>query len=143
MREIDFASKSVHCKPENVHIDVAATRYVAKSKAGNSEKLKFYNDCFILLQNVVSKIIERSPLKYKITIAISCLVPDSIISTRVAFEKKIKYLAHIRFDIEWITSNTADMCINQFSTLCHKASTDWKDVFQAFDWNEHRQDDFY
>ena len=65
---------------------------------------------------MVSKLVERSPLNYKIVAAVSALEPSYIISSKVNAEKKFKNLVEILYERDLITSIVADKKL-QFCSL--------------------------
>ena len=47
------------------------------------------------------------------------------------------------FDGNWVSSVIADQAKAQFAKLCYKASDEWSELFNDFDWNKDRLDAFY
>ena len=92
---------------------------------------------------MVSKLIERSPLNYKIVAAVSALDPSYIISSEVNAEKKFKNLVKILYERDWITSIVADNAQLQFCSLSFAARVKLNERFENFSENDSRLDDFY
>ncbi|XP_051165127.1 uncharacterized protein LOC127283960 [Leptopilina boulardi] len=76
----------------------------------------FRRDCRRILQKFVSKINERSPLKFKLTEAISSL--DPVIFLKPEGKERFQKLLHILHDNNWIHSATADTALHQYKELC-------------------------
>ena len=95
------------------------------------------------MSRAVSKILEKSPLKYCLTKAVSCLVREIIANSSTTAELRMKDLEQIFFDSGLITALVDYKSKNQFSDLCAKASSDWSIKFQRFDRSSERLDDFY
>ena len=143
LNEIDINSPENVCDPKDVDIGTQAKSYLRKANITGKEKQNFQKECLEFLIATVSKIHERSPLKYKITRPISCIVPGSIINSRTVAENKMKVLVEILFETNWISAVVADKAKAQFSQLCFKASNEWHESFDNFDWNNDRLDVFY
>ena len=91
---------------------------------------------------MVSKLVERSPLNYKIVAAVSELGPSYIISSKVSARKKFKNLVKILYERDWITSIVADDAKLQFCSLSSAARVKLNESFQNFSEHDSRLDDF-
>ena len=91
---------------------------------------------------MVSKLVERSPLNYKIVAAVSALDPSYIISSKVSAEKKFKNLVKILYERDLITSIVADNAKLQFYSLSSAARVKLNERFENFSENDSRPDDF-
>nr|CAD7258229.1 unnamed protein product [Timema shepardi] len=93
-----------------------ATREAIRKTKGVSEKeiLLFRQDCKTCLQKLCAKLLERSPLKYKLTKAISFLDPAVAVlkSTR---SERLKSTLEIVLANNWITGVAADLVDRQFN----------------------------
>nr|CAD7262749.1 unnamed protein product [Timema shepardi] len=94
-----------------------ATREAIRKTKGVSEKeiLLFRQDCKTCLQKLCAKLLERSPLKYKLTKAISFLDPAVAVlkSTR---SERLKSTLEIVLANNWITGVAADLVDRQFNS---------------------------
>jgi hypothetical protein len=77
--------------------------------------LRFRQECFNFIKEIFGKILERSPLKFKLTRSISCFSPH-IIQLKLAISR-IKSLLNIFVDNRRMSSNSAEQCRKQFSEL--------------------------
>nr|CAD7258159.1 unnamed protein product [Timema shepardi] len=108
-----------------------ATREAIRKTKGVSEKeiLLFRQDCKTCLQKLCAKLLERSPLKYKLTKAISFLDPAVAVlkSTR---SERLKSTLEIVLANNWITGVAADLVDRQFNTrkLRHNSRSDDENV---------------
>ena len=141
--KIDVTKKDTRCNYKEVDVGVAATKSLTEVKLSDAERMGFRMECLEFLSSMVAKIIERSPLKYAVTRAISCLVPSTVCSVRVLAEKRMKNLAQIMYDKGNITAVTADKCKSQFSDLYQKASGNLHTKFSSFSSRCDRLDAFY
>jgi hypothetical protein len=91
----------------------------------------------------VTKILERSPLKYGIVRSISCLVSGIVSSNRQLAESRMKNLTDILFEKGHITVVAADRCYSQFTDLCSKASGNLLPKFKDICRTRDRLDTFY
>ena len=92
---------------------------------------------------MVSKLVERSPLNYKIVAAVSALDPSYIISNKVIAKKKFKNLVKILYERDLVTSIVADNAKLLFCSLSSAARVKLNERFENFSGNDSRLDDFY
>ena len=65
---------------KDVDIGGAAGKALVKSNMLTAlEKMEFRMNCIAFLTSIASKIIERSPMKFKMVRMVSCLLPTSIV----------------------------------------------------------------
>jgi len=104
--------------------------------------LRFRQECFNFIKEIFGKILERSPLKFKlITRSISCFSPH-IIQLKLAISR-IKSLLNIFVDNRRMSSNSAEQCRKQFSELCRLASSDLLESFEGWSEKTDRLDHFF
>lgn len=143
LMKIDLSSKDITCAHKEVDIGVAATKALSQVKLSDLERMTFNKECMTFLSTLVRKIVERSPLKYPVVRAISCLVPSTVSSCRSLAEHRMKDLAQIMYDKGIITAVTADRSKCQFIELCSQAATNLKKNFSEFSRSSDRLDTFY
>lgn len=141
--KIDISKGENKCNYKEVDIGVGATKALAEAKASDSERLSFRMDCLKFLSAVAGKIVERSPMKYRMVRAISCLVPSNIISSPTLADGRMKDLVQILYDKGNITAIEADRCKSQFTDLCAKSSASLSKQFTEFNRSNDRLDTFY
>nr|CAD7572037.1 unnamed protein product [Timema californicum] len=116
-----------------------ATREAIRKTKGVSEKeiLLFRQDCKTCLQKLCAKLLERSPLKYKLTKAISFLDPAVAVlkSTR---SERLKSTLEIVLANNWITGVAADLVDRQFNSVC--SQPDFLEKMNAFSKQHDRLD---
>jgi hypothetical protein len=100
-------------------------------------------NCIAFLKATASKIIERSPLKYKMVRMVSCLSPTAIIRSRSICQTTMGELTQYLYNKNHLSSLTADRCKVQFTTLCSKADGALKDIFSSYSVATERLDSFY
>lgn len=97
------------------------------------EILRFHQECFNFIKGIYGKIIERSPLKFKLTrIAFLVSLHASFnLKPSLAIGDGIKSLLNIFVDNRRMSSNSAEQCRKQFSELCRLASSNSVCPFKA------------
>jgi hypothetical protein len=139
--KIDVSVKDNRCNYKEVDIGVAATNALLQKGISDSERMAFRMQCLTFLAATTAKIVERSPLRYNIVRAISCLVPRTIVTNPTLAERRLKDLVQILFDKKHISAVTADKSKLQMTALCANAATETQ--FKDFDKNKDRLDSFY
>jgi hypothetical protein len=99
--------------------------------------------CLEFLSSTTAKLIERSPLRYKIVRAISCFVPSTISNNHVLAQSRMGDLVQILYNTNHITALTADNSKMQFSKLCDLASRELHQQFEEYSRGNERLDKFY
>jgi hypothetical protein len=140
--KIDVASKDIRCRYKDVDIGVAAVKALANCKASERDIMSFRMQCIEFLACATTKIMERSPLNFSLTRAISCLAPRSIQSSPDLCQQRMGTLLSVLFESGHITSSTADRAKLQFTTLCSLSGNSFKEKFKQFTY-EDRLDSFY
>jgi len=64
---------------KDVDIGGAAGKALVKSNTSAGDKMEFRMNSIAPLTSIASKIIERSPMKFKMVRMVSCLLPTSIV----------------------------------------------------------------
>ena len=80
----------------------------------------FRQNCRKSLQKFVLKLIDLSPLKYKLTEAVSSLDPS--IAVQNVGKQRFKTLLQILNDSNWIDCTCSDKAFRQFAKLCSSPS---------------------
>jgi len=143
LAKIDLTSAESLLCYKDVDIGVGAQKALVVSKASDREKMDFRMNCVAFLKATALKIIERSPIKYKIVRAISCLSPSTILRSQTISESRMKDLTQYLYDKNRISAVAADRCKLQFGVLCTRVKGDLKDIFASYDKCTERLDRFY
>jgi hypothetical protein len=141
--KIDVSSKDIRCNYKEVDIGVAANKALAQTSVSDKDRLSFRMQCLEFLSSTTAKILERSPVQYKIVRAISCFVPSTICNNRVLAQSRMGDLVQILYNTNHITALTADNSKMQFSNLCDLASRELQQQFQEYSRGNERLDKFY
>ena len=70
--------KNIGLPVSSVKLATATKPFLSWEGISASEKSNFWQDCIILLSRMISKLQERSPLKYQIVCCMSCIVPTNL-----------------------------------------------------------------
>ena len=114
-------------------------RYLLRLKL--SRRLQFHYDCLKFYIDIVSKLRERSPLRYKLTGAVSALNPVIIYYSPYLGKKKMNEL-DILHDSKWSNGTTAERANSQYQDFCGIAKVSHKKEFKNFNCYKDRLDDF-
>jgi len=143
LARIDLSSADTIVGNKDVDIGVAAHRALSASKTSDRDKLEFRMSCLAFLKATASKIVERSPLRYRMVRAVSCLSPTSIVMSRTLCETRMAQLAQNLFDSNHLPAASADQLKVQFGSLCSLAAGDLRDTFTSYNNATQRLDTFY
>jgi len=93
---------------------------MSKAKATDLQILSYQTSCQQFLIASIKKLLDRCPLKYKATKAISCLNPFTVLHNRSTSEARMNDLLVLLQQLNRITSDVADIAQAQFAAFCAK-----------------------
>ena len=128
---------------DKIGVDIGAVSEVSKAKCSDLQKMEFRMQCRKFIVALIGKIIERSPLKYKATRAMSCINPSLILYNRTTSEGRMKDLLQIVLELGHMSSAEADDALATFSELCRLAQTKYRKLFANFDRTDQNLSVFY
>jgi hypothetical protein len=105
--------------------------------------MSYRMECLEFLAKMSQKLIERSPIKYKLVRALSCLSPAMILNNHVLSQKRMETLLQCLHDSNNISAEVADKAKGQFLKLCSNVSDELHSVFSTFSKTDDRLDKFY
>lgn len=143
----EFISPSVDLKKDSnllnknhIKIGFGTESEIKKCKSVTDLQMKLFRDnCKKALIKFVSKMMDRSPLKYKLTKAISCF--DPTIACQKTGSERLTHLLKILVEHNWLTGDCADRAKVQFNSVC--SSLQGKRLFSDFNMNKDRLDNLW
>lgn len=105
----------------SINIGPNAALAVQKSGASELDKRKFYNSALDFLVAMTQKIMERCPLKYPLTRAISCLNPAIITASSYDANRRMDSLLKILLEKKRISSAVVDRVQLQYQLMTANA----------------------
>ena len=77
------------------------------------------------MQKVTSKLLERSPMKYKLVGSIYCLNPQKMINLSEACSKAFEIVLKKLIEARWRSSTAADELLEQYKCFTQFVKKDW------------------
>lgn len=139
--DIDFKNAKNQLTAKEINIGYGTDSALRKCKnVTGLEKLQFREQCRKCMIAFVSKIMERSPIKYPLVRSITCLDP------RIALQKKLSNirlsrLLKIFVEDQIISGLTADKIDQEYKSLCEQSIVVEK--MKNFDQSTNRLDHFW
>ena len=143
--KIDIAKKeNLLIKP---NVGFAATAEInelqKKDKVTTTSLKTFRKNCVIFLSSMLSKLLERSPLKYAVVRNASCISPQ-VIATKPDLSKKyLKNFLERMVQSKRISAKDADQVQTEFTKFHQSTVLQHRTLFQNFDKLNDRLDKFY
>ena len=81
----------------------------------------FFKDCRVFLRALIKKLIERSPLKYKVVHAVSCLDPINFFENAVFSKRMLNELLDTLTSNNLIHIEVAESALTEFNTFLHNS----------------------
>ena len=107
-----------HVAPSDIDIAFAAKATVDKAlrekKVSQLQVLEFRKECEVMLQTTVSKIQERSPLKYNLARKLVSMDPRLMVSNPDNATKMFQQVIQILIENKWKTAEEADTVLAQY-----------------------------
>lgn len=119
------------------------TKKALKNASGIQEKhiLPFRSECKAMLQAIVLKLMNRSPLTYPMTKVATCLDPAVISGDSKLAKKRFESMLNKLIDSGRISGSIADTAVKQFRSVVE--STKHADRFVGYDRTKERLDVFW
>ena len=131
------------CNGREVKIGIATSSLLAKIKVSESRKSHFHDDCLKFYIIIVRYLRGRSPLRYKLTRAVSPLNRIIIYYIPYLGKKRMNEFFVILHDSKWINAITVDRANSQYQDFCGIAKVSCKKEFKNFNCCKDRLDDFF
>ena len=132
---LDVLDKKNHKAAGEIDIGFAAKATpgnLAKSKAVSDRGiLEFQMECAKFLSHVTGKILERSPMKYKLVRNLYCLNPQKIIEVPERCTKAFEVVLTKLIENKWRSSSTADNLLEQYKSFLQVVKKEYALEFQS------------
>ena len=131
---LDVLDKKNHKAPAEIEIGFAVKATLAnlvQNKAVSDRRIfEFHMDCTKFLSHVTSKILERSPLKYKLVRSLYCLNPQKMIGSPEECTKAFEVVLSKLIETKWRSSTAADDLLEQYKCFLHIVKKEYKFEFK-------------
>lgn len=144
--KLDVSQLAVHVAPKDTDIGFAAKGFVDKAvkdkKISDLQVFEFKKECIAMLETTVSKIQERSPLKYSLARKLVCLDPRTMVSSPEEAAKMFQGVLQRLIDAHWKSSAQGDAVLAQYKKFISEARKHHPDKFLSFKPDKTRLDNF-
>ncbi|GBN34896.1 hypothetical protein AVEN_96292-1 [Araneus ventricosus] len=106
--KLDLNSNDNLLEAKNIDIGFGAKKYLKELKIADKTKLFFFLDCQKILQNLAQKIIDKSPLKYKIIRGLSSLHPSVMLNNSNIGLTQFNIVLEVLHNANQITATVAE-----------------------------------
>ena len=144
--KLNVSHAASHVAPPDIDIGFAAKATVDKAlrekKVSQLPVLEFRKDCEVMLQTTVSKIQERSPLKYNLARKLVSMDPMLMVLNPDNAIKMFQQVLQILIENKWKTAEEADTVLAQYRKFVFDAKKYHIAKFSSFKSGEDRLDSF-
>lgn len=102
---------------KNIDLGIATELALSILNEKDLYKLQFRNDCRRFLIEASLKIIEKSPLKYKIVKGAECLIPSNMLYKLESSKSNMKTCLTMLLDKKWISQRRANTTYQQVGSF--------------------------
>jgi hypothetical protein len=146
LAKLDVSQTSHHVGASEIDIGFAASNSLSKctreKTVSQLQALEFRKECATMLATIVSKIQERSPLKYHFARKLASLDPRMMVSKPENATKMFKQVLKRLVDENWKTSSQGDSAMAQYRKFLSEAQKYHQENFSSFRFGEERLDSF-
>ena len=147
LSSVDPANAQNQKHPKKVDLGFAAQdtlkKISEKKTASEPRILAFKNDCVEFLSAIVSKLLEKCPLKYPLVNYLVSVVPQKLVSPSAESVAKFEKFLQILLNGNWRSAEACDEVLAQFKAFVIEMKQNHHAEFSSFKMNENRLDEFY
>ena len=144
--KLNVSHTASHVTPSEIDIGFAAKATVDKALRGKRisqlQVLEFRKECEVMLQTTVSKMQEKSPLKYNLARKLVSMDPRLMVSNPDNATKMFQQVLQIFIENRWKTPEVADTVLAQYRKFVFNAKKYHPEKFSSFKSGEDRLDSF-
>ena len=133
---LDVTEAALYVKTADIDIGFAAAATVTKlsteKKISDFQVLEYRKECGVVFAAIVTKIQERSPLKYYFARNLVSLDPRMIVAKPDTSVKKFKHVLTKLVESKWKTSTEADDILSNYKKFVSEANQYHHDKFSGF-----------
>ena len=140
INKIDLNSPKFLREPKDIDLFHSAKAGLKSARSDLNAKMinEFRSQCLNFIIGTISKLLEKSPLKYPVTKALSCLSPTIILNNSLSrLDNCISYF----MDRNIITGIEGDQIKEDYVAI--KESNKTRTLLEAFDWKSDRLDELF
>ena len=145
--KLNVMDTTIHLAPSDVDVGFAATDTLTKAvnekKLSSQQVFEIKKECCTMFAAIVSKIQERSPLKYSFARNLVSLDPRLIAAEPDKVVRMFREVLTKLVDKKWRTPEQADDIWMQYKKLVTEVKQFHKDKFSGFKFGEDRLDTFF
>ena len=134
LANLNVLNKDNHNLASSIDIGFAAkgtlTNLAKKSSVSDRVLLEFRMDCTKFLSHLTSKLLEQSPLKYKLVRYLFCLNPKRMVKETEECTKAFEDVLSKLIKTKWRSSTAADDILDQYKSFLEVAKKDSELKFQ-------------
>ena len=144
--KLNVSHAASHVTPSEIDIGFAAKALVDKAlrekRISQLQVLEFRKECEVMLQTTVSKVQEKSPLKYNLARKLVSMDPRLMVSNPDNATKMLQQVLQILIENRWKTPEVADTVLAQYRKFVFNAKKYHPEKFSSFKSGEDRLDSF-
>ena len=144
--KLNVSHAASHVTPSEIDIGFAAKATVDKAlrekRIRQLQVLEFRKECEVMLQTTVSKMQEKSPIKYNLARKLVSMDPRLMVSNPDNATKMFQQVLQILIENRWKTPEVADTVLAQYRKFVFNAKKYHPEKFSSFKSGEDRLDSF-
>ena len=133
---------SNHLENDLVDVGAATKDLLRKVEVTAERKRKFKGECKKVILDVLTKLSERTPLRFSIIRHASAIVPGNMVHVSEICSKRFSNLTDRLYSLNKIKASVADSAKGQFDELLKSVKFEYKTEFLKFDYKKDRLDVF-
>ena len=143
LMEVDFSDKENHVENKNINIGFAAKGYLSKASVGDARKFEFRHQCLTCYEGILSKLKERSPIKYEFVLHLRSLSPHYIITHPNGSIKCFEKILECLINYKYLNAADCDCILKEYKSLISEIRLEHKERFSEFNLKSDRLDSLF
>ena len=141
---IDVSKKENHLPIELVDLGTGTKSLLKSKDIPEGLKLSFKKECVVMLSTLITKLQERSPLKYMLARSAACLSPLEMVNNINKSECLVRFGSMVEkvHSEKWLPAQACDDAKEQYEDFISTVVKENRDKFLRFDIKKDRVDEF-
>ena len=136
LARIDTSKNDSLMTYKEVSVSIAAkgllTTLINAKKVSTRQVMEFKQECILVLETLVKKLLERSPIHYELVHYLPALDPRYMVRSQDAAASKMEKLLTVLAGNNWITAHEGDEALREYKNLVSNMVKDKRDEMIAF-----------
>ena len=139
---VNVSDSSLHMAHNKLDVGFLTQKAVTAANASDRSVLEFRMECKDFIVKILTKLLEKSPISFKLLRALSCLNPCLMVSNPASCRSNFKVVMDSLLQSNRVTELNCEAIIRDYEAFLDNIPQAGSDDFSSFSWRKDRLDDF-